>query len=111
MAGRWDRLAERRILAARAQGKLDKLAGEGKPLPDRPEAAFTDPGEAVGYRIMAEHGAVPEEFRLKAEVEAARTVWQAAVTPEEKRAAMKRLADLELRYNIAREARIRFMRP
>ena len=109
MTDRWDRLAERRILAARAKGQLQGLAGEGKPLPHHPEATFTDPGEAVGYRIMAEHGVLPEELRLKAEAEAARKVWQAAVSPEEKRAAMKRLADLELRHAIAREARQRFM--
>ena len=51
---RWlERLAERRMLKARAEGKLSGLAGEGKPLPEHPEAPFVDAGEAVGHRIMA----------------------------------------------------------
>lgn len=109
MATRWDTLADRRIRAAQAQGTLDRLQGQGKPLPDRPEAAFVDPGEAVGYRIMAEHGALPQELRLKAEVEAARAALQAETDPDARRAAMKRFAEAQLRHDIAREARRRFM--
>ncbi|MDG4647385.1 DUF1992 domain-containing protein [Roseibacterium sp. SDUM158017] len=65
MTNRWDRLAERRMRKALAEGKLSGLAGEGRPLPERPEDAFVDPGEAVGYRIMHEHGALPEEIALR----------------------------------------------
>lgn len=58
---------------------------------------------------MAEHGALPEELRLKAEVEAARAAVQAATDPDARRAAMKRFAKGQLRHDIAREARRRFM--
>ena len=68
-----------------------------------------DAGEAVAYRMMAEAGALPEEFRLKALADAARQEVQDA--PEaERKAAMAKLAELEMRHAIAREARQKFMR-
>jgi len=59
------RLVERQILKALAEGTLDNLEGSGKPLPDRSGKAFTDMATRVAVRIMAEAGALPEEFRLK----------------------------------------------
>jgi len=108
---RWlDRLAERRMLQARAEGKLSGLAGEGKPLPDHPEAAFVDPGLAVGYRIMAEHGALPEDITLRKELEAAKAAYAVLTDPAAKRSAMARIAALDMKLAIATEARRRFMR-
>ena len=107
---RWfERLAERRMQKARAEGKLSGLEGEGKPLPAHPEAALVDPGEAVGYRIMAEHGALPEEIRLKKELSAAKAAYAASTSDAEKRAAMARIAELDMKLSIAAEARKRFM--
>jgi hypothetical protein len=110
MATRWDRLSERQIQKALAEGKLSRLAGEGKPLPDRPEAAFVDPGEAVGYRIMHEHGALPEEIALRKAVEEAKADYARAAGDEARRQAMARIAELQMRLSIAEEARRRFMR-
>ncbi|MCR9088300.1 MAG: DUF1992 domain-containing protein [Rhodobacteraceae bacterium] len=102
-------LIEQRIAAAVAKGELTGLAGEGAPLPERPGDALVDAGEAVAYRMMAEAGALPEEFRLKAQADAARQAVQDA--PEaERKAAMAKLAELEMRHAIAREARQKFMR-
>ena len=67
-----NRLAERRMQAARLKGQLQGLAGEGKPLPDRTGDAFITPGEAVGFRIMAEAGVLPEEIGLKKAAQAQR---------------------------------------
>jgi hypothetical protein len=44
-----NRLAERRMQAARLKGQLQGLAGEGKPLPDRTGDAFITPGEAEAF--------------------------------------------------------------
>jgi hypothetical protein len=110
MTGRWDRLAERQMRKALAEGKLSGLAGEGKPLPERPEEAYVDPGEAVGYRIMHEHGALPQEIELRKAVEAAKADYAKAETPEDRRAAMARIAELQMKLSIAEEARRRFMR-
>jgi hypothetical protein len=110
MTDPWGRLAERRMRQALAEGKLSRLDGEGRPLRDRPEAAFVDPGEAVGYRIMHEHGALPEEIALRKEVEAAKAEYARAASDAEKRAAMARIAEMQMKLSIAEEARKRFMR-
>jgi hypothetical protein len=108
MVKSWHRLTEQQIKKAEAEGKLKGLEGEGKPLPDRPGDAFIDAGDAVGHRIMAEAGALPEEIKLKAQLDEARKAWQAATDPDEKKRLMAKIADLELKYSIAREARMKF---
>ena len=105
------RLVERQILKALAEGTLDNLEGSGKPLPDRSGEACTDMATRVAVRIMAEAGALPEEFRLKKLLEPAREAYRSAATDEEKRLAMAVIADLEQRYNVAVEARRKFMAP
>ena len=99
------RLIERRILKAEAEGQLRDLPGEGAPLPDRTGQETVDPGLAAGYRIMAEAGVVPEEFKLKQAIEDERTLYQGLTTADDRKASMARLADLEMRYNIAVDAR------
>lgn len=103
------RLAERRMLAALAEGKLSHLEGEGKPLPDHPEEAYIDPLEAIGFRIMHEAGFVPQELELARLLNEAREAWAAAYDPEERKRLMARVAELEMRHNMARETRLNFM--
>jgi hypothetical protein len=97
-------LAERQIRKASAEGKLKGLAGEGKPLPDRPN----DSAEAAGLRIMAEAGVVPKEFELKKAVDAQLRKVKAAAEGEDRKREMAKLADLQLRLAIEQEARRRF---
>ena len=111
MTRAFDRLVERQIQKALAEGKLRGLEGEGKPLPDRSGEAFTDMATAVAIRIMAEAGALPEEFKIKKLLEAAKQSYREAEGDEAKRVAMALIADLQRRYNIAVEARRRFMGP
>lgn len=94
-------LVERQILKAIAEGKLQGLAGEGKPLPDRSTEAYSDMATQVAIRMMAEAGALPEEFRLKRLLDAARLAWQEAGSDEERHLAMALIAELDLRYNVA----------
>ena len=103
------KLAERQILKAMAEGKLENLEGSGKPLPDRPGDALIDPADAVGHRIMAEAGALPEEIRLKRELQAAKDAWAAESDPAKKKQRMKAVAELEMKYAIAVEARRKFL--
>ena len=103
-----NRLIEQQIAKARAEGKLTGLEGEGKPLPEHPENRFVEPGEAVGFRVMAEAGALPEEITLKKALAAAKADY--AEAPEDrKKQAMSRIADLELQLAIAQEARRKFL--
>lgn len=91
-------------------GELSGLAGEGQPLPDRRGEDLVDPGMAAGMRIMAEAGALPEEFTLKKQLDAARTAYPTITDTAARKAAMAELADLEMRYNMARDARKAFFR-
>ena len=104
----YNRMIERRILKAKAEGQFENLPGEGEPLPDRSSDVMVDPGLAAGYRIMAENGVLPEEFRIKEQVAQAKAELAELTEPEARKAAMKRLADLEMRLAIAQEARRRF---
>ena len=111
MSHSFDRLVERQIQKALAEGKLSGLEGEGKPLPDRTGEAFTDIATGVASRIMAEAGALPEEFKIKKLLEAANQSYREAESDDAKHVAMALIADLQQRYNIAVEARQRFMGP
>lgn len=69
------KFAEQRILAAEAEGKLANLKGAGKPLADR---GGGDDADAVGFRMMAAAGTLPEEMRRKKDlVEARRALAEA----------------------------------
>jgi len=110
MAAWLERMAERRMLKARAEGKLDKLEGEGKPLPDRSGEAHLSAGEAVGFRMMAAAGVLPEEIVLKKQVEEARAALAAVKGTEAEKAAMARLSELMMKQAIAEEARRKFLK-
>lgn len=102
-------LIERQIAKAQASGGLTGLKGEGKPLPERRVETSEEAALSTGMRIMAEAGAVPEEFTVKKELDAARRAYAGCKTDAERKPLMARLADLEMRYEIAREARRKFM--
>ena len=104
------RLAERQMQKARLRGELQGLEGEGKPLPDRTGDAFVSPGDAVGFRIMAEAGVLPEEIVLKKEAARLRAVLAATEGAEARKAVMAELAAVEMKQAMAEEARRKFLR-
>lgn len=101
------RLAEHQIRKAQQDGTLDKIKGQGKPLPDRPAGDFAD---QAGFRIMADAGALPEEIRLKKQVDAQAKRLGEITDPEKRKSAMAKLADLQMRLAIAQEARRKYYR-
>lgn len=101
----FSKLAERQILKAQAEGSLDNLEGAGKPLPDRPNEDVV----GVGMRIMAQAGFVPREFELKKAVDAQLSLLKKTTDPLLRKQEMKKLADLQLRHEIEREARRKFL--
>jgi hypothetical protein len=105
-----NRLAERRMRLAEAKGDLRGLEGEGKPLPDRTGDAFITAGDAVGFRIMAEAGVIPEEIALKKQAAAQRDHLATLTDPAGRKAAMAELARLEMRQAMAEEARRAFLK-
>lgn len=104
-----DRMAERQIQKARLKGQLQGLKGEGKPLPDHTADAFVSPGEAIGFRIMAEAGVLPEEIVLKKEAARLMAELAALTDPDACKAILARIADVQMRQAIAEEARRRFL--
>ncbi len=110
MLGSLGKLVERQIKKAQAEGQLEGLDGEGQPLPDRSTEAQSDPAIAAGHRIMAQAGVLPEEFGIRKELDAARQAYAGLTDAADRKAAMARIADLEMRYNMARDARRAFIR-
>lgn len=96
--------AERQILKAQAEGQFDNLRGAGKPL----DLIGDGSADAIGFRIMAEAGALPREIQLRKAVEEQSRILAAAPDEEARKQAMKTLADLQLRLDIEQEARRRF---
>lgn len=103
------RLAEGQIQKARLRGQLQGLEGEGRPLPDRPGDAFITPGDAIGFRIMAQAGVLPEEITLKKQAAAQRAHLATLTDPGARKAALADLARIEMRQAIAEEARRKFL--
>lgn len=102
---KWRELTERQIRKAQAEGQLDNLRGAGKPLQTDGASGSAD---AVGFRIMAEAGALPQEIALKKECDAKRADLAALTDPAARKKAMAELASLEMRYAMAVEARRKY---
>lgn len=100
-------LSERQILKAQAEGQLDNLEGAGKPLPAE---GFAGGSDAVGYRIMAEAGALPREIELRKAIEAETTALREAPDEAARKKIMAKLADLQMRLSIEQEARRKFLK-
>ena len=100
----FERIAQRRIDEAAAKGQLQGLPGEGRPLnPERLRESSDD----VLHRMMADAGFLPEEFQLRKEVEANRATLAQIEDPVERAQLQRRIALLELRANIATDARLK----
>ncbi len=104
------RLIEKQIAKARASGGLTGLKGEGKPLAPKRIETGEEAAMSTGMRIMAEAGVIPEKFTLKKEPDAARNLYANLTTAKDRAVQMKKVSTLELRYNIAVEARRKFLR-
>ncbi|WP_434148250.1 DUF1992 domain-containing protein [Methylocaldum gracile subsp. desertum] len=64
-----DRIAEEKIREAIARGDLNDLPGAGKPVPDEEELALVPADLRMAYRVLKNAGYVPEEVRLRREIE------------------------------------------
>lgn len=105
---KFSKLAEAQINKARSEGKLDNLKGAGKPL----GAGVSDASvQAIGYGIMSEAGAIPEEIRLRKAILRQKEILQAISDPKDRRQEMKKLADLQMQLAMQEEARRKFFGP
>lgn len=86
-----DRIAEARIAEALARGELDDLPGTGRPLPLEPENPFIPEDLRVAYRVLKNAGYLPDEVRLRRDIEQAEQLLLQAQTQEERLRATSRL--------------------
>ncbi|MGH1466277.1 MAG: DUF1992 domain-containing protein [Cognatishimia sp.] len=98
-------LSEYQIRKAEAEGQFDDLKGSGKPLGRADDGDFS---ENVGFRIMAEAGALPKEIELKLAEEAQLKALQDTSDPKARKEEMRKLADIQLRRAIQEEARRKY---
>lgn len=103
-------LAEQQIKKSELRGELKNLEGEGKPLPEHPEAPFITGADGIAFRIMAEAHALPEEIKIKKAVIEQRNKIASIIDPSILKSEMKKLAELEMRQAIAEESRRQFFK-
>lgn len=101
---KWRDLAEHQIQKARAEGQLEGLKGEGKPLPPRQGGDVV----SAGMGIMADAGVLPREIQLKKAVDEKQAELAATSDPEVKKALMRELGELQMLLAIEQEARRKF---
>lgn len=65
----WDEIVETRIQEAIAAGAFRALAGEGRPLPTRPEERLAG-NDWVGFKVLQNGGLLPAWLELGREIEA-----------------------------------------
>ena len=106
----FSKFAEQQITKARLKGQLQGLEGENKPLPERPGDAFISAGDAVGFRIMAEAGVLPEEITLKKQAAVLRAHLATVTDAAAPKAVMTQLAQIKMRQAIAEESRRAFLK-
>ena len=73
----WQRVAERKIEEAMAEGAFDRLAGEGQPL-NIEEDPFEDPSLRMAHRLLRNNGFAPAWIEEGKEIEAEREMLRAA---------------------------------
>jgi hypothetical protein len=99
---KFEDLIERKIKKAMAEGEFDNLTGKGKPLDlkkyyDMPEHLRT------AYQIIKNSGYVPEEVRLKKEMELLKEKIKDCRSEKDKHKLMKELADISQQFNFHME--------
>jgi hypothetical protein len=99
---KFEDLIERKIKKAMAEGEFDNLAGKGKPLDlkkyyDMPEHLRT------AYQIIKNSGYVPEEVRLKKEMETLKVKIKDCRSEKDKHKLMKELAEISQQFNFYME--------
>ncbi|MDO6725975.1 DUF1992 domain-containing protein [Cognatishimia sp. 1_MG-2023] len=101
----FSRMSEYQIRKAEAEGQFDDLKGAGKPLGRADDGDFS---ENVGFRIMAEAGALPKEVELKLAEEAQLKVLAGTTDAVARKEEMRKLADVQMRRAIQEEARRKY---
>jgi len=93
---------ETKIKAAMAAGEFDNLPGKGKPL-DLKAYSETPEHLRTAYHILKNSGYLPEEVRLKKEMEEVKEKIRLCNSKAEKNKLNKELADISQQFNFYME--------
>lgn len=93
------RIAEEKIQAAVEEGKLDNLAGAGKPL--RIETSpFVPEDLQLAYKILKDAGFVPPELELKREILTLKDLLETVTDDDDRTELARRINERVLRLNL-----------
>ncbi len=93
---------EKKIKKVMAEGKFDNLQGKGKPL-DLNKYSEIPEHMRTAYHVIKNAGYVPEEVRLKKEMELTKEKIKHCESKEEKEKLMKELADITQQFHFYME--------
>lgn len=99
MAHPLEDLIDARIRAAQADGELDNLPGQGKPL-----ATDDDPENVLINRLMKENGGVPEFVSLSRELARLRVELSDTGDRTRRSEILKEMSMMDARIELARKA-------
>lgn len=101
-------LIEFMIRDAIQKGEFENLPGEGKPLELKTPNPFESKEQSLISRMMKSAGVLPVEIVLLKEIEQVKQKLETCETPSEKDLFLKKLGELQLKYEIQMEARRNF---
>jgi len=100
---------EAKIRKAMAEGEFDNLKGKGKPL-DLDKYDRISEHMRIAYHILRNAGYVPEEVRLKKEMELLKEKIAGCGAEKEKQKLMKQLAEVSQQFFFIMEYNKQFMK-
>ncbi|MDI6716856.1 MAG: DUF1992 domain-containing protein [Actinomycetota bacterium] len=103
------RIAESKIREAMENGEFDNLPGSGKPLQLEDLSRIPEEYRAA-YIVLKNAGFLPEELQIKKEIYALRQLINACSSDDEKDLLKKELLEMDLKYNLLLERRVRGIR-
>ena len=95
-------LVEARIRKAMAEGEFDNLPGKGKPI-DLSKYYGVPEHLRIAYQMMKDSGYIPEEVRLKKEMEILKEKIKQCKSEEEKQKLMKELTKISQQFHFHME--------
>ena len=95
-------LVEARIRKAMAEGEFDNLPGKGKPI-DLSKYYGVPEHLRIAYHMMKGSGYIPEEVRLKKEMEILKEKIKQCKSEEEKHKLMKELTEVSQQFHFHME--------
>ena len=103
----FESLVEAKIQQAIADGEFKNLRGKGKPIDL--SKYYGVPGHLrLGYQILRNAGYIPEEVRLKKEMEDIKEKIRATKSENKKRKLMKELSEVSQQFNFYMEYNKKF---